>query len=221
MDARDLPFVVSEHRRLFPHGFFPHLGPAFMTAYTREFPTSPHALAFVAEMDDEPVGFLVGLTNPALHRRHVLRAHGHRLLIPAVAALIRRPGLAWRFLRTRATRYAHEYAHDVKPNRNAEEESVPSGADGPLAVLEHVAVIERARSLGIGKELTERFQRHAAVAGCTRVALVTAAGPDGAGAYYKQRGWRFRGESRTPEGRALVTYERPLHPPAWPPGAAG
>ncbi|KAF4407700.1 MULTISPECIES: GNAT family N-acetyltransferase [Streptomyces] len=216
MNDDDLPFVVREHQRHFPHGFFPHLGTAFLTAYTRAYPTSPHSLAFIAELDGRRVGFLVGVTDPVLHRRHVLRAHGHRLAGRAALALLRRPRLAWHFVRTRLPRYSQE----LTPHRGAEPDGTPPGARGPVAVLAHVAVLEQVRSLGIGTELVERFTRHAAAAGCSRVALVTASGGEGAGRYYQRHGWLRRGETRTPEGRRLVTYERALHLPAWLPGTA-
>ncbi|MFE1961485.1 GNAT family N-acetyltransferase [Streptomyces sp. NPDC059479] len=217
MDPEHLPYVVREHLRLFPDGFFARLGPGFLTAYTGTYLTSPHALAFIAVSDGRPAGFLVGVTDPALHRRHVLRRHGGKLLIRALGGLAVRPGLLVHFLRTRLPRYYR------KLTRRQEMEvatavPVPQVSGGPGAVLAHVAVDEAARSLGIGADLIERFVAAAAIAGCGRVSLVTAEGPQGAGPYYQRRGWRPAGESRTPEGRRLLTYERHLGAPEWPPG---
>ncbi|MGP3684239.1 GNAT family N-acetyltransferase [Streptomyces sp. IBSNAI002] len=217
MANEDLPFVVGEHRRHFPDGFFARLGPAFLTSYTRTYLTSPHATGFIAEVDGRPAGFLVGIVDGAPHRRHLLRAHGISLLGRAALGLLARPRLAWQFSRTRLARYYRK----LVPGR------APVGAAGPRpahrvgreAVLSHVAVTPDARSLGIGNELIERFAQFALLADCARISLVTAAGPTGAGPYYEQRGWRRRGETRTPDGLPFVTYERTLLPPWAAPGA--
>lgn len=216
MDPKHLPYVVREHLRLFPDGFFARLGPGFLTAYTGTYLTSPHALAFIAVVDGRPVGYLVGVTDPALHRRHVLRRHGGKLLMHALGGLAVRPGLLVHFLRTRLPRYYRKLTRRQQPQQVAP--ASPQTPGGPGAVLAHVAVDEAARSLGIGADLIERFVAAAAIAGCGRVSLVTADGPQGAGPYYQRRGWRPAGESQTPEGRRLLTYERALGAPEWPPG---
>ncbi|MFE7979759.1 GNAT family N-acetyltransferase [Streptomyces shenzhenensis] len=91
--------------------------------------------------------------------------------------------------------------------------STPSETEsraGITAVLAHVVVIARVRSYGLGSALVRRFTDDAAAAGCARLGLVTAAGPDGAGPYYERLGWQYAGETRTPEGRALLAYEYDL-----------
>ncbi|MFE3142034.1 GNAT family N-acetyltransferase [Streptomyces scopuliridis] len=219
MDPQHLPYVVREHLRLFPDGFFARLGPSFLSVYTGTYLTSPHALAFIAVAEGQPVGFLVGVTDPALHRRHVLRRHGGKLLIRALGGLVVRPGLLVHFLRTRFPRYYRKLMRRHQPQQAAQ--AAPAGAQmsgGPVAVLAHVAVDEGARSLGIGADLVERFVTTATIAGCARVSLVTAEGPEGAGPFYERRGWRLAGDTATPEGRRLLTYERLLDIPTWPPG---
>ncbi|MFE2938827.1 GNAT family N-acetyltransferase [Streptomyces sp. NPDC059255] len=216
MDPEHLPYVVREHLRLFPDGFFARLGPGFLAAYTRTYLTSPHALAFIAVAKQQPVGYLVGVTDPALHRRHVLRRHGGTLLIRALGGLAVRPGLLVHFLRTRAPRYYRKLMRRQQPGQATP--VAPQASLGPGAVLAHIAVDESARSLGIGVDLIERFVAASAIAGCARVSLVTMEGPGGAGPYYERRGWRREGGSSTPEGRRLLTYERVLDTPSWPPG---
>jgi GNAT superfamily N-acetyltransferase len=208
MDTSHLPYVVSEHRRLFPDGFFTRLGPGFLAAHTRTYLTSPHATGFVAEVDGGPVGYVVGIVDPVLHRRHLLRAHGAGLAVRAAGALTVRPALTAHFLRTRLPRYARK----LVPRRRTTEYAVPKSLSplGREAVLAHVAVREEYRSFAIGRRLVERFTDFAVLAGCTRVSLVTAAGPGGAGPYYEQRGWQLRGESHTPEGKHLLVYARLL-----------
>ncbi|WP_436791184.1 GNAT family N-acetyltransferase [Yinghuangia sp. YIM S10712] len=204
MDTGHLRYVVAEHRRLFPDGLFTRLGPRFLTTYTRTYLTSPHATALVAEgADGAPLGYLVGVLDPALHRRHLLRWEGGRLVVRGAAALAVRPGLGVHFVRTRLGRYYRKLESARSTARD--KQLVPPV--GRVAFLSHVAVSENARSRGVAAALIERFNQFAGLAGCTRVSLVTAAGPDGVGAYYEQRGWQLRGESRTPDGRRLLTYD--------------
>ncbi|GAB2873473.1 GNAT family N-acetyltransferase [Streptomyces mayteni] len=205
MRADDLPFVVREHRHHFPDGFFARLGPAFLRTYTGTYVSGPDGRAYLAELSGAPVGFLVGVTDPAAHRRHVLRGHGVRLALRAVWGLALRPRLALHFLRTRLTRYGRK----LLVRRSGPGSGVPP-TEGVTAVLAHVAVAAEARSLGIGTALIDRFVADAAYRGCARVSLVTAAGPEGAGRYYERLGWRAQGESRTPDGRVLAAYFLPL-----------
>lgn len=209
MEPEDLSFVVAEHLSHFPHGFFARLGPRFLTAYTRAYLTGPDARAYTAEIAGQPVGFLVGVTDPAAHRRHVLRGHGRGLLLRALGGLFLRPRLALHFLRTRLVRYGRK----LIPNRTAASQAPAAGPSAPFgvtAVLAHVVVAEHARSYGIGSALIRWFVQDAADAGCARVSLVTAA-EDGAGPYYERLGWLCQGENRTPDGRRLLTYDFPLH----------
>ncbi|GGZ98852.1 GNAT family N-acetyltransferase [Streptomyces bluensis] len=210
MEPEDLHFVVTEHRAHFPDGFFARLGPRYLAAYTRTYLTSPHARAYIAEADGLPVGFLVGVTDPAAHRQHLVRTHGRRLALHACASLTVRPRLALHFLRTRLGRYARKL---LPARRDPAQQPAPvAPRPGVTAVLAHVAILGRVRSLGLGSALIRRFTDEAATAGCARVSLVTAAGPDGAGRYYERLGWQHVGETRTPEGRALLTYEYDLSP---------
>ncbi|MFP8963238.1 GNAT family N-acetyltransferase [Streptomyces nanhaiensis] len=206
MEPEDLPFVVGEHRRHFPDGFFARLGPRFLTSYTATYLTSPHARAYVAEAEGLPAGFLVGVTDPAAHRSWLVRTHGRRLALRACTALVTRPGLLLHFLRTRLGRYSRK----LLPSRHRRQEPPAADRDGVTAVLAHVAVADRARSLGLGAALVERFTQDAADAGCARVTLVTATGPAGAGPFYERLDWQRTGESHTPEGRLFAVYEHPL-----------
>ncbi|WP_106432594.1 GNAT family N-acetyltransferase [Streptomyces zinciresistens] len=209
MDPDDLPFVVAEHLGHFPDGFFARLGPRFLAAYTRTYLSGPDARAYTAEIGGQPVGFLVGVTDPAAHRRHVLRDHGRGLLLRALGSLSVRPRLALHFLRTRLVRYCRK----LIPNRAARRAPAAGPAAAPpgvTAVLAHVVVAEHARSRGIGAALIARFVEDAAEAGCARVTLVTAA-EGGAGAYYEWLGWLRQGETHTPDGRHLLTYDFPLN----------
>ncbi|MGW6454904.1 GNAT family N-acetyltransferase [Streptomyces sp. NPDC055078] len=205
MGFEDVPFVVAEHRRHFPDGFFARLGASFLTAYCETYLTSPDASGYIALLEHRPVGFLVGVLDPGAHRAYVLANHRRRLALLGMRGLAVRPPVAAHFLRTRLSGYVRKLAPSPAVVRPPAE-----GPTGVSAVLAHVAVDEGARSLGIGEALVARFVADAADAGCARVSLVTVAGDGGAGPYYERRGWLPRGETVTPEGRRLATYDLPL-----------
>src|SRR3546814_18531777 len=101
MTQGDLAFAAHLHRTALPNGLFPTLGPRFLRLYISTYAASPFGLAYVALVDRRPVAFLVGCPDHRAHRNHVLRHLGPPLLLAGAAALTSRPGVAWRFLRTR------------------------------------------------------------------------------------------------------------------------
>jgi GNAT superfamily N-acetyltransferase len=216
MTQADLEFVVSQHLHHFPDGFFARLGRTFLCEYYRAFLTGSAVRATIAEVDREPAAYLVGVTDPAAHRDHVVQRHGRTLVLKALAAMLRRPALAVLFLRTRAGLYARKLLRrrgpsaPDSPGSAADPGSAPPPRSGATAVLTHVAVVPTAQSRGIGSELIRRFDEEVATAGCERLTLVTASGDEGAGPYYRRRGWQASGDRCTPDGLHLTTYERPV-----------
>lgn len=205
MGVDDLPFVVSQHMYHFPDGFFARLGSAFLAEYYRAFLTGAAARTMVAEVDGQPTGYLVGVTDPPAHREHVIRRHGRALVVEATLAMLRHPSLAVCFVRTRAALYARKLLRR-QPGGAPPPAAPPASA--ATAVLTHVAIAPSAQSRGIGSELIRRFDEEVAAAGCERLTLVTASGDHGAGPYYRRRGWEALGERRTPDGLRLTTYAR-------------
>jgi GNAT superfamily N-acetyltransferase len=205
MAAADLPFVVDQHLYHFPDGFFARLGPAFLSEYYRAFLTGPSVSATIAEIEGRPVGYLVGVSDPAWHREHVVRRHGRSLALKAATAMLLHPSLGLLFLHTRVGLYARKLLR----RRSQPQPSPAAPPAGRTAVLTHVAIAPGAQSRGIGSELIRRFDEEVAAIGCTRITLVTASGVDGAGPYYEHRGWTACGERCTPDGLWLTTYQRP------------
>lgn len=203
MEDRDLPYVVTEHATHFPEGFFVRLGRRFLMEYYRAFLTSRAGRTLVAEVDSQPVGYLVGVTDPAAHREHVLQRHGRALALRAAGALALHPRLAARFFRTRLVRYVGKLLPTQRPSSGP----AVATAGARTAVLSHVAVTDSAQSRGIGSELIHLFEGEVAEAGCGRVTLVTASGEGGAGPYYRKHGWQAVEEHSTPDGLDLVTFE--------------
>lgn len=202
MRPADLRCVVREHQAHFPDGFFARLGPAFLTAYYRAYAFSVPALSYVVEVDGRVVGYLVGVIDPAVHRRDLLGRHRRALMVRGIVALAIRPRLAAHFLRTRAARYARRLLY-----RRCDSSSAASPPPGRVAMLSHVAVTADHQSRGIGSALVEQFLRDAEAAGCEAVTLVTLSGTAGAGSYYRNRGWQACGEHADFDGRRLTTYE--------------
>jgi len=200
MGLQDLTVVTDMHRAEFREGFFVRLGARFLRRYYRTFLDGPLATALVCEKDGAVCGYLVGVLDPAQHRRLLIRHHGASLAISAFASLIWRPRLALHFLGTRAGRYLRAL---IKQTRGAAVTAEPA----KLAVLTYVAVDPSVRGQGVGSALVERFLGEAAAAGRTAVCLVTVAGAGGAGDFYASRGWLNVGDGRRSDGQSLAHYQ--------------
>lgn len=211
MGLQDLPYVVRTHLERFPQGFFARLGPGFLARYYRTFLDGPTAVAVVAEVEGEAVGYLTGVLRPPEHRQLLLRYHGPGLTIAACAAMLRRPRVALGFVFTRLPHYARRIGRDLCQSRTPRPATRPE-ADrrvGPTAVLTHVVVAEPRRRRGLGRRLVDHFLEEADAAGCASAALVTPA-EMGAAAFYERIGWIRAGEIDTREGLRLCRYTTAL-----------
>lgn len=183
------------------HGFFVDLGPQFLRAYQRTYADSPHAVALVAEVGGHRVGVLVGVLRPARHARWVLKRRGPRLAAIGGLALLMRPRLALRFMRTRAARYARGW-------RRRRGEAEATAEEATYAVLSHVAVVPGARGSGAGSALVVAFEREVAAAGVPEMRLVTRPGRDGAGAFYERLGWQAAETRTTADASTMQAFRR-------------
>ena len=202
----DADFSAALHVEMLGHGFFTQLGRSFVRAYHRTFVDSPHAVAFVATVNDLPVGMLVGVLRPSANARWILRHRGIRLAVLGVVGLAVRPATGLRFLRTRSRRYLQGW----RRNRRLQPDARPIAVEA--AVLSHVAILPGARGTGIGRELVEAFLREARGDGAPAATLMTLDGPEGAGHFYAALGWRQGSVRTTPDGDRmvewLVTFDR-------------
>ena len=206
LSYRDLPFASDLHTRCLGHGLFPALGPMFLRAYLRTFVTSPHAVGFIAECDDAPVGFLVGVLDEQAHYRYVVRRRGLALGAAAAASLVVRPRVAWWFARTRGLQYARGFVRLAGRGKP----SVTASGSVQQAVLTHVAVSPAARTNGVGSLLVNDFASHARLAGLQSARLVTKAGDDGAGRFYEKLGWRKADEIVDRDDLRWTRYTLPI-----------
>jgi GNAT superfamily N-acetyltransferase len=211
----DLPSVATRQSTELPEGFFSQLGTRFLRRYLETYVHSPLAVALIAELDDVPVGHLVGTVRPG-HYQWALRARWRRLLPSWLIALSTHPRALLQFLRTRVGRYARAAVRAVRSRVRAvpREPSIPvPRAAGPAALL-HVAVDPEARGAGVGAALVREFETQARRAGCTTARLVTFAdarpfGTD-AGSFYERLGWHRRDHRVDDAGRTVLVYERAL-----------
>ena len=201
LDASHLAFAARLHVAELRSGIFPRLGQRFLGDYYQTFIESPHAVAFVALVGGTPVGALVGTVDNAAHYRWVLRSRLVRLLCSLAAALIVRPMVAARFIRTRAHRYIRGARLLAKHRPNA----IPVGTgDCRRAVLTHVAVLPEARGTGAGRTLVTRFVESVQSTDSSVIAVVTASGVEGARAFYEHLGWSFHREGCDVDGEKVT-----------------
>jgi len=207
----DLAVAARLHATLLPHGFFASLGPRYLRAYYATFLASPHAIGLVADLEGRRVGVLVGTSRNGAHYRWVIRHHGLRLACLGTTAMLARPAVAARFLRTRLGRYGRRVLRVVleRTGRGGRPGSVDAAA-GDTAVLTHVMVDGQARGQGAGAALVDRFTTAVKATGARRAMLVTLAGEDGAGSFYKRLGWEHLEDRRGHDGHELSVFSRRL-----------
>lgn len=202
--SADLDFCAALHAEALPHGFFAELGERFLRAYYATFLDSPHALTFAVTVSDQPVGYLVGTTDPRAHTRWVLRHRGARLALHGAVGVARSPRAGSRFVRTRLGRYARAWRrHRGNATEQGSARRIP-------AVLTHVAVLPGARGLGAGRRLVDAFVDAARERSASWALLTTLAGPDGAGSFYARAGWRLSTTRTGADGERIEEWTRTL-----------
>lgn len=205
MTGSDLAEVARLHTAALPHGFFSSLGGRFVRAYLRTFQDDPNGVALVVRDDGELVGYVVGTTDVSTRRTHVVRGHAASLLRVGIVALLARPRVGARFVRTRLRRYVVGLLKGVRGVG-----ATPSTPVRSVAVLAHVAVSPQARGGGIGSMLVSQFSQRAETAGADRVVLATLHGASGASSFYDGLGWRCDGSIDDGEGVRWVRYHLDL-----------
>lgn len=214
----DLQATAQAHLRFLPVGLFPSMGERFLRRWHRTFLHPPHGIALVAvdrqARGEQVVGFLLGTTDQAaqtdalLRNRRTLLALG----VAGLVALLRRPRLAARFLRTRG----RPWLRKLRQRRRATAGTPGARPARPVAVLAAVAVESGARGRGLGAALVRHFVAEARASGAEVAELVTVVpGEGGAGAgFYERLGWSATGDRRTRDGTTVRTYVYPLDRPA-------
>lgn len=203
--AADVERMATLHADRLPQGFFVRLGPRYLRAYHRTFIGNDLAVALVAEEDRSLVGFVVGPVDAAAHRQFVIRRHGWRLALAGAGALLFRPALALEFGRTRLGRYARGLVRALRRTPSLGPTSPGGLAPERTAVLSHVAVDASSASRGVGRALVGGYVEAVRRRGARRVELVTLAGDEGAGGFYRRLGWQESG-GRAAGGAAFERF---------------
>ncbi|MGW0197174.1 GNAT family N-acetyltransferase [Nonomuraea sp. NPDC003201] len=203
MELRDVAAAVRLHRAHLAEGFFVQLGDRFLRRYYLTYLTSPAAVAMVAEVNRRMAGFLLGCTDVDIHRHHVARMERWRIARAGAAALLVRPELTGRFIRTRAQRPARRLR---AAGRDASEHEPRE----PAGVLSHIAVDDRMRRCGVGSRLVADFANIAEVYGVRRLDLHTGQSDVSAQQFYRDLGWHQQDVLHDSEGRAWVPFHKHL-----------
>jgi GNAT superfamily N-acetyltransferase len=209
LDVDHAEFAAILHVTQLPHGFFARLGRPFLAGYYRGFVHSPHAIALIATVRQQPAGVLVGTLGHRAHYRWMLHDGGLRLATTALLGFLRKPHLAVRFMRTRCRRYLRGLLH-LRDGGDGQQQSVRRR--GPTAVLTHVAVVPESSGYGVGTVLVEAFLDEAALRGAPRARLSTLAGERGAGGFYRRLGWRHVAGGVDYDGRPIEIYATSTDP---------
>jgi GNAT superfamily N-acetyltransferase len=210
----DLPAMSRAHVELLPMGLFPSLGARFVRRWHRTVLNSPHGVGVVvidaAGPQDEVVGFVLGTSDHAGYTIELAkdRRAMASLALAGLVAVVRRPRVALRVLRTRvrpwARRVAHRGAAVVTPQRAG-----PVVA-AHVAVMTALAVRPEWRKAGIGVLLVDRFVERARDAGACWVEAQTSTGAMGATGFYERLGWEAGTQRPAPDGDHVRTYRRSL-----------
>ena len=199
----DIDFCAAVHAQSLSHGFFVSLGPTFLRAYYESFLTSPYSVAHVVSVGGHDVGMIVGLLSPREHVRWTMRKRGPILAVLGAGAMVTRPLLSFRFIKTRIGNYLRSWRNNR--DRDTAAETGPS-----VAVLSHVAVVPGARGSGVGLSLVTAFLNDARNANIGLAVLTTLEGDRGARSFYLRNGWTETDTRRTVDGQVTHAMSFPL-----------
>ena len=183
----DIEAVVNVHLAAFPGFFLTFLGPRFLDLFYRS-AVGLREICFVAVLQSQVVGFVMGSHTPGSFFKRLLRNRGLAFALASIPALLRRPRAAFRLARALTT-----------PTTAAR----PAGT----ATLMSLAVDPRLQGRGAGKALVEAFLDEASRRGALVVDLSTdKVGNDSTNRFYRSLGFSLTRERTTSEGRAMYEY---------------
>ena len=204
----------------YPWDSFPNSATAFCAGGITVSSTTPMPLLSSQSMPNRNVlGFLLGTLDHRTHLSHMVRDRQTMasLAVHGIIALVARPQLAARFLRTRALPWCNAAKElflgcprDVRTTT-----SPPRPPADPVAVLAAVAVDPARRGRGIGAELTAGFEAAATQFGTPTAELATHVDTaDSASStshgFYERLGWTPTRTYLDRDGRRMQVYRRSL-----------
>lgn len=207
-----LPRTAELHQELLPHGLFPSLGRRFLVRWHRTFITSPFGVSAVAlGPEGQCCGFLLGSSDQRGYVSDTVRHDGHALAALGALALLGRPRLALRFLRTRAGRYAGRLLRvRARPSAAGGASAAPAA---PVAVLHALGTVPQVRGQGVGAALLAHYEAEVYRRGVRHIQLVTNA-DDGAAEFYAKLGYRESDRRPNRDGALVIQLDRDLEVPS-------
>jgi GNAT superfamily N-acetyltransferase len=209
----DLPATSRLHVGELEVGLFPQLGRRFVARWHRTYQQSPHAVALSVVRTyprgrEHIVGFLIGATDRDSFLQELITRHRNALLLHGALALLLRPRVLGRFLRTRLRPY-------LRRLRSAARRSDAVGADPATprertrtADLAAIVIAPSLRHTGVGSALVQEFLRRCAAAGAATAELLTVSGPSGASGFYSRVGWTLTETCVSRDGVQVQRFHR-------------
>lgn len=204
----DLEAIARIHMEVFPSYFLSQLGIKFIVRFYSMFVDSVSHIGYVAEVDGQPVGFVVGTTNARELYRTFYRKNFFRTAFLIVWNTLTNPvvrgGLNKRIshvitaLKSLANIQSSEPASQDANFLNDAEASRPSLVKTRLL---SIGVLNQFRGTGVAASLASRFLARCNEVNVDVVGLSVKADNDSAIRFYEKNGWLE--ETRT---RAVIFY---------------
>ncbi|GAA1266536.1 hypothetical protein GCM10009609_32100 [Pseudonocardia aurantiaca] len=207
----DLPATAQLHIDELPVGLFPRLGRQFVRRWHRAFLESSHAVALSAVRTDPRgeeylVGFLIGATDREAFKQELVGRHRNALMTRGVLALVLRPHVLIRFLRTRTRPYLHRLRRAETGPRPGTAHLGESRHRLTTAELTAIVVAPALRRSGAGQALIGEFLGRCAAVGTPTAELTNVSGPRSAADFYSRTGWTEAGRSVTFDGQQVLKF---------------
>jgi GNAT superfamily N-acetyltransferase len=187
MEARDRARVVEIHLGSFPGFFLSILGPSFLSLLYESIRVDPEGIALVHE-NGIVDGFVAGVVDQQAFFRRMKRTRWWRFAWSAAGAVVRKPQILPRLVRTLQLPVASSKASEK-------------------ACLLSIAVAKDAQSKGIGKQLVSSFCNEIAGQNISAFCLTTDRDQNEAtNSFYLRLGFALSRVFATPEGRMMYEY---------------
>lgn len=184
----DIPGVVAVHQAGFQGFFLTFLGPTFLHELYSAILADGDGIGFVAELEDQVGGFVMGTAQPAGFYRRLLRQRWWRFAWAAMLPALRQPTIIPRLLRA----------------LSMPEQTTKHAGRGTLM---SIAVAPDAQKTGVGQALVRAFLHEAARRGLQQIDLTTDQdNNDATNRFYQNLGFVCERVFTTPEGRAMNEY---------------
>jgi ribosomal protein S18 acetylase RimI-like enzyme len=196
----DIPVIVQIHSVSFAASFLTQLGARGLAAYYRFFIAHPLGICYVAECEQQVVGFVSGWEQGATYQLPLVRASGPRFALALAAALARHPLRMGRLIGPRLPLAARVLAalpgyllrrRGPRPDAPAPVDAAAAEAPPINASLLSIAVLPGHRGTPAASMLHADFRDECLRRGAPEIALTVAQSNRRAQAFYEKSGWHM------------------------------